>query len=196
MIYLDNKLISNDVVEEKFVCDLNICKGMCCEVGDTGATLEKEEIDFIKANFDLIKPLLNQKSLDEIYKQGYAIEHSIAGWVTPIINNGLCVYAVKDQTNIIHCSFEIIYNKKLSTWKKPISCHLFPIKIKKSTIDPNLEYINYQYRSETCSAACQLGEKTKIPVYVFLKEALIRKYGDIFYKNLHTLITKKLPNND
>ena len=85
---------------------------------------------------------------------------------------------------VILCGFEQAYNDGKIGWKKPLSCHLFPIKISKSDLDPDLEYVNYEPREDLCSAACGLGKKLKVPVYQFLKEALIRKYGQEFYEAL------------
>ena len=149
MIAIDNKLISDEIIEEQFVCDLSKCKGACCEDGEAGAPIE---------------------------------EHF--GWVTPTIDEGLCVYGYKKKDGVIQCSFEQAYNEGKIGWKKPISCHLFPIRVDKSSLDPEIEYLNYEPRASLCDAACKLGKKNKVPVYVFLKEPIIRKYGEDFYEAL------------
>lgn len=104
--------------------------------------------------------------------------------MTPTINGGICAYGYKDEQNIIKCAFEQAYNDGKIPWKKPISCHLFPIKIQQSKSDPAIEYMNYEPREDLCKAACNLGVKLKVPAYVFLKESIIRKYGTEFYEAL------------
>ncbi|MCZ2299723.1 MAG: DUF3109 family protein [Chitinophagales bacterium] len=184
MIVIDNKLISDEVLEEQFVCDLDKCKGGCCEDGDAGAPLENWEKKEIEKTYEIVKPYLTKEGIKEIKEQGLFVYNRTFGWVTPTINGGICVYAKKDAKGIIHCGFEQAYNDGKIKWKKPLSCHLFPIKISKSKEDKDLEYINYEPREDLCKAACALGKKLKMPVYIFLKEALIRKYGEEFYEAL------------
>jgi len=184
MIAIDNKLISDEIIEEQFVCDLNKCKGGCCEDGDAGAPLEVAELDELINNYEIIKPYLTPKGIAAIEKQGKYTYDREFGWVTPTIKGEMCAYAYKDENKIIKCGIEqAFYDGKLE-WKKPISCHLFPIRIQKSKEDPDLEYVNYQPREDLCKAACNLGKKLKVPVYIFLKDSIIRKYGIEFYKAL------------
>ncbi|HCL06933.1 MAG TPA: DUF3109 domain-containing protein [Chitinophagaceae bacterium] len=184
MIAIDNKLISDEVIEEQFVCDLTKCKGGCCEDGDAGAPKEKWELEKLKEQYDTIKPYMTKEGIAEIDRQGLYIYDKEFGWVTPTINGAICAYGYRDQQGIIKCSIEQAYNDGKVDWKKPLSCHLFPIKIKKSRRDPDIEYVNYEPREDLCKAACSLGKKLKVPVYVFLKESLIRKYGEEFYETL------------
>lgn len=184
MIAIDNKLISNEILEEQFVCDLTKCKGGCCEDGDAGAPLELWEKEEIVKYYDTAKKYMTQEGIEEIERQGYFVYDKEFGWVTPTINSGICAYGKKDETGTILCAFEQAYYNEKIQWKKPISCHLFPIKISHSKIDDNLEYVNYEPRQDLCRAACSLGTKLKVPVYQFLKEALIRKYGETFYEAL------------
>ncbi len=184
MIAIDNKLISDEVVEEQFVCDLAKCKGGCCEDGDAGAPLEDWEKKKLDEFYTTIQPYMTSEGIAEIRKQGKYIYDSEFGWVTPTINGGICAYGKKDSTGTILCAVEQAYNDGKLDWKKPISCHLFPIKISKSELDPDMEYVNYEPREDLCSAACKLGTKLKVPVYQFLKDALIRKYGQEFYDTL------------
>jgi hypothetical protein len=183
MIAIDNILISDDVVEAQFVCDLNKCKGGCCEDGDAGAPLTDEELDHVKESFEFVFPYLTASGKAEIEKQGLFRYDADFGWVTPTVDGGICAYGYKDKQGIIKCSFEQAYNYGLIGWKKPISCHLYPIKIKKSTRS-DFEMVNYEPRETLCSPGCALGEKLKLPVYVFLKESIIRKYGEEFYEVL------------
>jgi hypothetical protein len=184
MIAIDNKLISDEIIEEQFVCDLSKCKGACCEDGEAGAPIEEDEKLEIEKYLEIVKPYLTKEGLREIEKQGKYIFHEHFGWVTPTINEGLCVYGYKKKDGTIQCSFEQAYNEGKIGWKKPISCHLFPIRVDKSSLDPDIEYLNYEPRASLCDAACKLGKKIKVPVYVFLKEPIIRKYGEDFYEAL------------
>jgi hypothetical protein len=183
MIAIDNILVSDEVVEEKFVCDLNKCKGGCCVDGDAGAPLSPEELKNIDEVFAAVLPYLDEEHKTEIEKQGRYVWDKEFGWVTPTISSKVCVYGIKDKNGIVKCGIEQAYNDGKVKWKKPISCHLFPIRIKKSK-NKITEYVNYEPREDLCKAACSLGKKLKVPVYVFLKEALVRKYGTEFYKAL------------
>jgi hypothetical protein len=184
VIAIDNVLVSDDVIEAKFVCDLHKCKGGCCEDGDAGAPLEKEEMKVIDENFSVIKPYLTPQGLKEIESKGKYLYDREFGWVTPTVNGKICAYGFRDKQGIIKCSIEQAYYDGKLSWKKPISCHLYPIKISKSRAYTN---VNYEPREVLCAPACALGKKLKLPVYQFLKEALIRKFGPEFYDTLHQI---------
>ncbi len=184
MIAIDNKLISDEIVEQHFVCDLNKCKGGCCEDGDAGALLEMEELDELINNYEVIKPYLTQEGISVIEKNGKYVYDSEFGWVTPTIKGEMCAYGFRDVNGIIKCGIEKAYNEGKLNWKKPLSCHLFPIRIRRSKEDQDVEYLNYEPRHDLCKAACKLGKQLKVPVYVFLKESIIRKYGEEFYATL------------
>jgi hypothetical protein len=184
MIAIDNKLVSDAIIEEQFVCDLNKCKGGCCEDGDAGAPLEKQELDHLINMFDKIEPYLTKEGKKEIQKQGKYIFDQEFGWVTPTIGGRICAYGFKDENGIIKCGIEKAFLEGKITWKKPSSCHLFPIRISKSKLDPDMEYLNYEPREDLCKAGCKLGKQLKVPVYKFLRESLINKYGEEFYEAL------------
>lgn len=183
MIAIDNILVSDQVVSEQFVCDLNKCKGACCVDGDAGAPLDKNELKKIDEVFDAVLPYLNQQSKNEITRQGKYVFDKEFGWVTPTINSKVCVYGITDAAGIVKCGIEQAYLDGKVKWKKPISCHLFPV-IVKSSKDGVTEFVNYEPREDHCKAACSLGKKLKVPVYEFLKEPLIRKFGNKFFKTL------------
>jgi hypothetical protein len=183
MISINNVLVSDQILEEQFVCDLQICKGGCCEDGDAGAPLDIQEMEKLDRWFDAIRPYLSREGIESIERNGrYQYEKSF-GWVTPTIEGEMCAYGYRDKYGIIKCGIEQAFNEGKIDWKKPISCHLFPARVERSK-GGNLEYVNYEPREDLCSAACSLGKKLKIPVYVFLKEALVRKYGNEFYADL------------
>lgn len=184
MIAIDNKLVSDEIVQKQFVCNLDKCKGGCCEDGDAGAPLETNELNELINNYEKVKPYLTAAGIKSIEKNGKYLYDDEFGWVTPTIKGEMCAYGFKDEKGIIKCGIEKAYNEGKVNWKKPISCHLFPIRITKSTEDPDLEYVNYEPREDLCKPACKLGKQLKVPVYIFLKEALIRKYGEEFYNAL------------
>ncbi|HEY8388780.1 MAG TPA: DUF3109 family protein [Parasegetibacter sp.] len=190
MIAIDNILVSDEVVESHFVCDLQKCKGGCCVDGDAGAPLEKAELKKIEEVFDAVKPYLSRKALDEIEKQGLYVYDKEFGWVTPTINSQICVYGLTDDNGIVKCAIEQAYLDGKVTWKKPVSCHLFPVKVSQSS-DKQLYFVNYEPREDLCRPACSLGKKLKVPAYVFLKESLIRKFGEEFFEALDAVARKK-----
>jgi len=183
MIAIDNKLISDEVIDEQFVCDLSKCKGGCCVDGDAGAPLQVDELDKINEVYEAVLPYLTEESKKELDKQGRYVYDKEFGWVTPTINGSICVYGITDEKGIVKCGIEQAYNDGKVSWKKPISCHLYPIRTKLSR-DKQTEYVNYEPRQDLCKGGCSLGKKLKVPVYVFLKESLIRKYGTAFYEAL------------
>lgn len=188
MIVIENVLISDEVVQKQFVCDLAKCKGGCCEEGDAGAPLEATELDLMVELYEKIKPYLTPESIQEIERKGKYVYHKEFGWVTPTLGSDheICVYGTRDEKGIIKCAFEQAYYDGVIGWKKPISCHLFPVISKKGK-SGNYDRINYEPREKLCNPACGLGKKLKVPVYEFLKEPLIRLYGEEFYKALEAV---------
>jgi hypothetical protein len=183
MIAIDNVLVSDELVQEHFVCDLTACKGACCVDGDAGAPLDKKELKKIDGVLEAVLPYLDKDSIDEINRQGRYVYDSEFGWVTPTINNAICVYAIKEKNGLVKCGIEQAYLDGKVEWKKPISCHLFPVVVKKSK-DGTTDFANYRPREDHCKAACAFGEKLKVPVFQFLKEPLIRRFGTEFFETL------------
>jgi hypothetical protein len=184
-------LISDEIAEAQFVCDLTKCKGGCCEEGDAGAPLETAELDIMVEVYEKIKPYLTPASIAEVERKGKYVYHKEFGWVTPTLggDNEICVYGSRDEKGIIKCAFEQAYNDGVISWKKPISCHFFPI-IQKTGRKGEYDRMNYEPRPTLCSPACSLGKKLKVPVYKFLKEPIIRKYGEDFYNALDIAATE------
>jgi hypothetical protein len=181
MIAIDNVLVSDKVVEEQFVCDLLKCKGGCCEDGDAGAPLEKEELERLNEVYEKVKPYLTAAGIREIESSGRYQYDREFGWVTPTIEGKMCAYGYKDAKGIIKCGIEQAWYDGKISWKKPISCHLYPIKINRNKVG---EVMNYEPRGSLCRSGCALGQKLRVPAYVFLKEAIVRKYGTDFYNAL------------
>jgi hypothetical protein len=192
VIAIDNVLVRDDIVEKQFVCDLIKCRGGCCEDGDAGAPLGEDELDTILEVYEQVKPYLSSASIAEIGKKGKYVYNKEFGWVTPTLGNDseICVYGIRGKDGVIKCAFEQAYHDGKIKWKKPVSCHLFPIITKKGT-NGNPDKMNYEPRERLCNPACTLGKKLQVPAYEFLKEAIIRKYGDEFYQALDSIQKEK-----
>jgi hypothetical protein len=187
MIAIDNVLLSDEVVEEQFVCDLHKCKGGCCVDGDCGAPLTKDETKILKNIYQKVKPYLSASNVAEIDRQGTFTTDPEYGYVTPTVGGGICVYGITDELGIVKCGIEKAWKEGKVNFQKPISCHLYPIRI---TSFPGYEAVNYEPRPTLCKPACKLGKKLKVPVYVFLKDSLTRKYGEEFYGTLEAVAQK------
>lgn len=189
MIAIENVLVSDLVAQEQFVCDLTKCKGGCCEDGDAGAPLTKEELDLINEVYETVKPYLTPEGIRVIEKNGRYNYDRDFGWVTPAINGGLCAYGSRDENGIIKCGIEQAYRDGKISWKKPISCHLYPIIVRKGK-NGDFDRMNYEPREVLCKPGCINGKKLKVPVYQFLKEPIIRMYGEEFYDALDAVAEK------
>lgn len=184
MIAIDDVLLSDDVVEAHFVCDLTRCQGGCCVDGDAGAPLSFEETKILEDIYPDVKPFLNPEYLPEIARQGTHTTDPEHGLVTPTVNGGICVYGIVDELGIVKCGIESAWKAGAVNFRKPISCHLFPIRLIEH---PGYVAVNYEPRNVLCRPACKLGKKLQVPVYVFLKDALVRKFGGEFYEALEAV---------
>ena len=179
MIQVEDKIISRDVFEKHFVCDLNACKGACCVEGDSGAPLRIEERKILEDIYEKVKPYMRKEGVAEIENQGLGVYDVDGDLTTPLVNNRECAFVIKEK-GISLCSIEKAYLDGKIDFKKPISCHLFPIRIKEYR---DFDAVNYE-EIKICKPACDCGSKLEVPVYAFLKEPLIRKYGADWYKEL------------
>lgn len=181
MIIIDDILVSDEIVQEEFICHLEKCKGGCCVDGDAGAPLAKNELKKIKEAYKILQHELSAEAKAEIKRVGPYTQEEYFGYVTPAINGGICVYGYSDEAGIVKCLIEKAYNEGRTDFKKPISCHLYPIREAKNE---HYMALNYEPRETLCAPACSLGQKHGVKVYEFLKEPLIRKYGEEFYNVL------------
>ena len=180
MIQIDDKLISEDLFSEEFVCNLAKCKGICCVEGDAGAPLDEDETKILDEIYPKIKSYLRPEGIQAIEEQGtYTLDFE-GDLVTPLVNNAECAYVIFDKKGYTKCAIEKAYEDGVIDWQKPISCHLYPIRI---TEYSNFSAINY-HEWDICSDACTLGKELGVKVYQFLKKPLIRKYGEEFYQTL------------
>lgn len=180
MIQIEDKLISEDLFSEEFVCNLNKCKGACCIEGDAGAPLEQSEVKILEDIYPKIKSYLRPEGIKAIEEQGTSVEDFEGDLVTPLIDNRDCAYVIFDENGITKCGIEKAYEEGVIDWQKPISCHLYPIRITEYSTFTAFNYHEWKI----CSDACALGKELKVPVYKFLKTPLIRKYGEGFYQTL------------
>ena len=183
MISHQNTLISEELIEKHFVCNLNKCKGACCVAGDSGAPLEHKELAILKEIYPQVEPYLNQKGKEAIAKSGVYVTDFEGDKTTPCVDdNKECAYVVFDN-DVAKCGIEQAYLDGKITFRKPISCHLYPIRI---TQYPEFDVLNYD-KWTICSPACAFGEELQVPVYRFLKDPLIRKYGVQWYNELEEM---------
>lgn len=183
MILIDEVIISDEILETYFMCNLDACKGACCWEGDWGAPLEKKEVKILADILDQVKPYLSEESLAILEEKGpieYFKEPKFTG--TSLHANGACVFLTKDKDGIFKCGIETAYDDGKIEFRKPISCHLYPIRVNKNE-DIGFEALNYD-KWDICNPACSFGEKHKMPLYKFAKDALIRAYGENFYQEL------------
>ena len=190
MIELGKVILSDDIKEKFFVCNLEKCKGACCVEGDLGAPLEEDELKKLEDAYEVVKPYLMEEGIEAIEKQGKYVLDEDGEYSTPTIDGAECAYAIYDEKVILKCGIEQAYLDGKTDFKKPISCHLYPIRAKKYD---EFEALNYD-QWHICSPACDFGKELGVEVYKFLKDPLIRKYGEQWYNDLVELIEKE--NND
>lgn len=187
MIQIDDKLVSLDVLQEEFVCNLGACKGACCVEGDYGAPLTDEELGILETEYPNFKPFLRKSGIRAVEQQGTSVQDPDGEWVTPLRAGKECAYTVFDKNNgTAMCGIELAWKAGKTSFRKPVSCHLYPVRTKRYK---TFEAVNYS-RWNICSAACTLGQELKVPVFRFLKEALVRKYGEAWYQQLEEIATQ------
>ena len=180
MIEVKHTLVHEDIISENFVCNLDKCKGACCIEGDSGAPLEKSELAVLEEIYPHVKPYMTEKGIQTIEEQGAWVKDFEGDYTTPCVDgNRECAYVIW-QDGITKCAIEKAYEDGKISWKKPVSCHLYPIRV---TAYPEFDVLNYD-RWHICKSACTFGAELKVSVHQFLKEPLIRKYGPEWYEEL------------
>lgn len=179
MLEIGRTIVSLDILEQQFLCDLLKCKGACCVEGDSGAPVTPEEAKLIEEAYPEVFPYIQESHRNEITKQGFAVIDSDGDLVTPLVNNKQCAYTY-EENGILKCSIEKAFLDGKINFRKPVSCHLFPIRI---TEYKRFDAVNYQ-KIDICKPGRVCGKREKLPLYVFLKEPLIRKYGNDWYDQL------------
>ena len=180
MLEIGRTIVSLDILEKHFLCDLLKCKGACCVEGDSGAPLTDDEAIAIEQHYPVFEKYLPESHRAEVKKQGFSIIDSDGDLVTPLVNNRQCAYAFTDEKGILKCAIEKVYLEGKIPFRKPVSCHLFPIRI---TQYQRFDAVNYQ-QLDICQPGRECGAGEKLPLYKFLREPLIRKYGKEWYEQL------------
>lgn len=187
MIQIGNILISQDIKEEFFFCDLEKCKGACCVEGDLGAPLSMDELLQIEDVVDVVKPYLPPLAVKTLEEEGPYLLDEQGDFSTTTVNHRECAFSFFDDRGILKCGIEQAWKDGKTDFRKPISCHLYPIRVVKLHDHWALNYSRWHI----CSDACTLGAKMGVPVYKFLKEALIRRFGEAFYTELERVIKQE-----
>ncbi|MEE9363974.1 MAG: DUF3109 family protein [Cellulophaga sp.] len=183
MFQLGTTLISEEVIENDFVCNISKCKGQCCIDGDAGAPLEDKETEILVDIYRDVKPFLRPEGIAVIEEDGAFVKGEDGEWETPLVNGSECAYVTFTDSGITKCGIEEAYNAGAVKWKKPVSCHLYPIRIREYA---EFTAVNY-HKWEICDCACSLGSELKVPIYKFVKEALVRKFGKKWYADLEEI---------
>jgi len=186
MIPIDNTIVSDDLLEKYFVCDLSSCKGTCCVEGDAGAPLEKEEIPVLEEILEKVKPYMTKAGVKAVDKNGVYDYFEKGELGTALIKGKECVFLNKEK-GIYFCAIEKAFKENKIKYQKPISCHLYPIRIKKHK---KYDAVNYD-KWEVCKDAIKCGKKLNVPPFKFLEEPLIRKYGRTWFKKLEKIYLEK-----
>ncbi|MFW5792767.1 MAG: DUF3109 family protein [Bacteroidota bacterium] len=192
MIIIGNTLISEEIYTEHFICDIQKCKGECCVEGDAGAPLTKDESKILDKIFDTVKHYMRQEGIDEVKQHGKYCINANKEITTPLVNNKECAYVIFDKDNIAHCAIEKAYEDGLINFQKPISCHLYPIRIAEYS---NYDGINY-HRWQICKCAVKKGKKNKVLIYKFLEKPLTLKYGKEWYLQLDKYVKSLVSNKN
>ena len=187
MFLIQEILVSDEIVQEEFACNLDACKGACCWEGDFGAPLETEELFVLEKIYESIKPFLSKKGIERIQEEGlYTYYKAPKEYGTSLMGDGACVFMTRDHLGIARCGIEQAYRAGVTDFIKPVSCHLYPIRV---TENRKTGFVGLNYdRWNICSAACTKGKKEKIPVFVFVKQGIIRKFGEDFYQELEKMV--------
>lgn len=180
MIRVQDVILSEEIATAKFACDLNKCKGSCCVVGDAGAPVSKSEIPVLNKAFKQLKNVLNTEAVEAVEKNGVVQGKRGNGYEITCVDSGECIFVKRDKNGVAKCAIQSAYFEGQFGWEKPISCHLYPIRLKKIG---EFEYANFEYIQELCSSACIKGEKESIYLAEFLEKPLIRRYGKKWYKD-------------
>jgi Protein of unknown function (DUF3109) len=189
MILVQNTVISDDIAEHFFVCNLEKCKGACCVEGDYGAPLEAAELPVLASIYDKVKPFLTPEGIRTIEQLGTHVVDPEGDFATPMIPSGACAYSLRDERGVLKCGIEQAHAAGQTDFRKPISCHLYPIRI---TSYGDADALNY-HRWDICSPACDLGQSLGVELYKFLKTPLIRKYGQAWYDELLRELAEREP---
>jgi len=186
MFQLGKTIVSEDLIEKGFVCNLGACKGECCIAGEAGAPVTEEETHILKEIYPKVKPFLRPEGIVAIEAQGTHITSDLSELETPLVDGKECAYISFSENGIAGCGIEDAHNAGEVDFKKPISCHLYPVRVQDYS---EFAAVNY-HKWPICNDACTLGKELQVPVYKFVKEALIRKFGENWYLGLEKVASE------
>ena len=186
MIQINDTVVSEIILEKKFVCNLDKCMGACCIEGDAGAPLEHNELEELENVFPFVKEYLSEKNIAALEEDLYTVDTD-GEFVTQLVDGKECAFVFFDEKGITKCSIEQAHLDGKTDFKKPISCHLFPVRL---TTYKNFTAVNYSHW-DICDDACSFGEQLGVQTYQFLKEPLIRRFGQEWFEELE-LVDKHL----
>jgi len=182
MVEIDDKVISLDILEKRFCCDLSICKGACCVHGESGAPLEDKEVKILPDEYPGFRDFLRPEGIRIIKEQGTSVLDADRENVTPLIDGRECAYTIFEN-GIARCGIEKAFDEGATNFRKPVSCHLYPVRIKRYK---GFKAVNYDQWS-ICDSARTHGDKQDLAVFRFVREAIERKFGPDFYQKLEIL---------
>ncbi len=185
MFQIGKTLVSESIIDQEFVCNLGACKGACCVEGEAGAPLTAQEAQWLEKHQSLLEPYLPEPGIKALKEQGAYIKLETGEYETPLVDGKECIYTHFEPDGSAHCGIERAYKAGAVDFQKPISCHLYPVRVQEYS---EFSAVNY-HRWPICSDACVLGASLKVPVYQFVKDALIRKFGEDWYQEL-TLVAE------
>ncbi len=180
MIEIDDKIVSADLLRECFACDLAQCKGICCVEGNSGAPLEMDEVDVLEEEWENYRPYMTPEGIEAVERQGFMVVDPDGDYTTPLVDDAECAFSC-EENGITYCAIERAWKEGKTSFRKPISCHLYPIRL--ASFSNGSIGLNY-HRWEVCRPACECGKRLGIPVYRALKEPIVRRFGEDFYHQL------------
>jgi hypothetical protein len=183
LLEIQDKVVSIDLFEKKFVCDLTACKGACCVEGDSGAPLTFEEVSIMEDDLEKIKPFMRPEGIAAVEETGVFYMDWDNEPVSTLVNEKECAFVTFDDNGTALCAIEQAHKAGVTEFKKPISCHLYPIRVKKYNDFTALNYNEWNI----CKPACACGDKLNVKVYKFLKEPIVRAFGEEFFTELETV---------
>ncbi len=180
MIEIDDRIVSADLLRECFACDLTQCKGICCVEGNSGAPLEMDEVDVLEEEWENYRPYMTPEGIEAVERQGFMVVDPDGDYTTPLVDDAECAFSC-EENGITYCAIERAWKEGKTSFRKPISCHLYPIRL--ASFSNGSIGLNY-HRWEVCRPACECGKRLGIPVYRALKEPIVRRFGEDFYHQL------------
>lgn len=189
MIEIDDKIVSDEILTTEFCCDLSACKGICCVEGNAGAPLEMDEVDLLEEEYENYKSYMTAEGVEVIEQEGFMVVDMDGDYTTPLVGDAECAFSCNED-GITFCAIEKAWREGKTSFRKPISCHLYPIRL--INLSNGSVGLNY-HRWSVCASAVECGKKQAVPLYQSLKEPIVRRFGEEFFDALeqaHKYITQ------